>query len=130
MIEKRPLGITLIGCFYIFGVIVLMIILLSNTTQQYGIAVRFGLPNAPENLMRALVAVISLIMAYGYLRLKKWGFWLMLIYTIYFLGASVSLAQQYKQQLFYGNVIWSIVVLAYTLRNRKCFNGRVYPRRL
>jgi hypothetical protein len=121
MREKRPLGITLIGYFYIFGAIVLIIILIANTPQQYGIAVRFGLPNVPESVMRVLVTVISLILAFGYLKLKKWGFWLMMTYTIYFLGINLYLSQQYKEQLFYGNVIWSFVVLTYTLRHRKYF---------
>ncbi len=122
MVEKRPLGITLIGYFYILGAIALIITLFTNVTQQFGIAIRFGVPNVPENLMRVLVSIISLIMAYGYLKLEKWGYWFMLIYTTYFLGVSITLAQQYNQQPFYGNIIWSIIALIYTLSKRKYFN--------
>ena len=39
MIEKRPLGIALIGYFYVFGAVVLMIIFLTKATPQFGIAV-------------------------------------------------------------------------------------------
>ncbi|WP_264174380.1 hypothetical protein [Clostridium tagluense] len=39
--EKRPLGITFIGNFYIFVAIILIITLFTNTTERYGIAVRF-----------------------------------------------------------------------------------------
>lgn len=126
MVEKRPLGITLIGYFYIWGAVALIITLFTSGTEQFGIAVRFGVPNAPENIMRVLVSIISLIMAYGYLKLEKWGYWFMLIYTIYFLVVSITLAQQYNQQPFYGNIIWSIIVLIYTLSKRKYFNKKNY----
>lgn len=121
MDNKRPLIITLIGYFYIFGSIILIITLFTNANDEFGIAVRFGIPYVPENIMRVLIAIISLILAYGYLKLKKWGYWFMIIYTIYFLVVSVTLSQQYKSQPFYGNVIWSIIVLIYTLMKRKCF---------
>ncbi len=125
MDEKRPLGVTLVGYFYIFGSILLMITLFSNATEQYGISVRFGLPNVPENIMKVLVSISSLTMAYGYLKLRKWGYWFMLIYTMYFLVVSINLSQQYNQQLFYGNVIWSIIVLIYTLSKSRYFNKKI-----
>ena len=124
MSEKRPLGITLIGYFYIFGAIVLIITLFTNPIEEYGIAVIFGLPNVPEGIMRVLVSLFSLIMAYGYLKLEKWGYWVMITYTVYFLVVSIILSQQYNQQPFYGNVIWSIIVLIYTLMKRRYFNNK------
>ncbi|MBU3142713.1 hypothetical protein [Clostridium sp. CF012] len=127
MNEKRPLGITLIGDFYIFGAIVLIITLFTNTTEQYGIAVRFGLSNVPEVIMKIFVSIIFLIMTYGYLKLKKWGYWFMVFYSIYFLVVSITLSQQYNQRLFYGNVIWSITVLIYTLSKRKYFSKEKIP---
>ena len=124
MDEKRPFGITLIGYFYIFGAIVLIATLFTNTTQQFGVSLRFGVPNVQENIMRAFVVIISLIMAYGYLKLEKWGYWFMIIYTLYFLVVSILLSKQYKCQPFYGNVIWSAIVLLYTLGKRKYFVKR------
>lgn len=122
MSVKRPLGVSLIGYFYIIGSIVLIITLFTNTSEQYGIAVRFGLPDVPEGIMKILVSIISLIMAYGYLKLEKWGYWFMITYTFYFLVVSINLSQQYNQQPFYGNAIWSIIVLIYTLIKRQYFN--------
>jgi len=124
MDEKRPSGVTSIGYFYVFGAFILIITLFTNTTEPFGIAVRFGLPNVPENMMRTVVAILSLIIAYGYLRLEKWGYWLMITYSIYFLVVSIILSKQYTQQLFYGNVIWSIIVLMYTFKKRKYFNKK------
>jgi hypothetical protein len=125
MNKKRPLGITFIGYFYIFGAVILIITLFTNAADEFGISVRFGLPFIPENIMRAIISIISIILAFGYLRLKKWGYWFMLTYTIYFLIASITLSQQYKRQLFYGNVIWSITVLIYTLTKSKYFNKKI-----
>lgn len=125
MHNKRPLAITLIGYFYIFSSIILIITLFTNANDEFGIAVRFGLPNFPENIMRALIAIISLILAYGFLKLKRWGYWFMIIYTSYFLVVSINLSNQYNKQPFYGNVIWSVIVLAYTLMKRKCFKYEV-----
>ena len=111
---------------YFFGSILLMITLFTNATEQYGIAVRFGLPNVPENIMKVLVSIFSLIMAYGYLKLEKWGYWFMITYTMYFFVVNINLSQQYNQQLFYGNVIWSIIVLIYTLSKRRYFNNKKF----
>ncbi|MDI3310563.1 MAG: hypothetical protein QJR05_03950 [Thermoanaerobacterium sp.] len=122
--EKRLFGITLIGYFYIFGAIVLLVTLFTNSADEFGIAVRVGLPNIPENIVKILLVVISLVIAYGYLKLEKWGYWFMTTYSIYFLIVSLILSLQYKQQPFYGNVIWSIIVLMYTLRKRKYFDSK------
>lgn len=91
MVEKRPWGITLIGYFYIFGAIVLLITLFTNSTDEFGIAVRVGLSNTPENIVKILLAVISLVIAYGYLKLEKWGYWFMTTHSIYFLIVSFIL---------------------------------------
>jgi len=124
MDEKRPLGVAFIGYFYVFGAFVLIGTLLTNAEVELGIALRFGLPHIPENIMRVVVIIFSLVMAYGYINLKKWGYWMMIAYTIYFLVVSIYLSQQYKEQLFYGNVIWSVIVLIYTLNKREYF-GRI-----
>ncbi|KLU63742.1 hypothetical protein DEAC_c43450 [Desulfosporosinus acididurans] len=123
MEQKRPLGLILIGSFYIFGAFVLILTLFTNATEQFGIAVRFGLPNVPENIMKVFVSIISLVMAYGYLELKKWGYWFSIVFNIYFLIVSISLYLQYSQQYgqygrqpFLGNALWSIAVLIYTLK--------------
>ncbi|KOA18506.1 hypothetical protein CLHOM_34080 [Clostridium homopropionicum DSM 5847] len=121
MEEKRPLGITLIGGFYVFGALVLIITLFTNATDKFGIAFRFGLPNIPEDIMRIVVSIVFLVMAFGYLRFAKWAFWLMITYTVYFLAVSIILSQQYNEQIFYGNAIWSSIVLVYTLTKRKYF---------
>jgi hypothetical protein len=119
---KRPLGVSFISYFYIFGAIILLIT--SAKTEEIGIATRFGLSNVPEQLMRVLVALFSLVVIYGYMRLKKWGFWMMIGYSVVFGLISFTLALSHKQQPFIGNTVWSIIVLLYTCYVNKSFSKR------
>lgn len=120
---KRPLGVSLISYFYIFGAVVLLFtaIFYNENADSIGIAERFGMPNTPERLMRVIVSIFSLGMVYGYIRLKKWGFWLMVIYSVVFGLISTSLITNKPQQPFIGNLIWSIIVLTYTIYIKKVF---------
>jgi len=120
---KRPLGISFISWFYMFGACVLFITVVMNHTEadQFGIADRFGLPAVPEPLMRIIAAVITFIIIFGYYGLRRWGFWLMIAYSVGFGAVSIKLLLSYNQQPFIGNVIWSMVVFIYTLMVRKSF---------
>ena len=64
---KRPLGVSLISYFYIFGAIVLLFtaVFYNADANSIGIAERFGMPNVSERLMRVIVAIFSLVMVYG-----------------------------------------------------------------
>lgn len=119
MDNKRPKFITFIGCFYILGSVLLLLSL--GTEQIPGINVRFGMPHASETIVRVSVASLSLIMAYGYLKLKAWGYWLAVTCSALFLCISLNLVILYNNQPFMGNAIWSFIVLIYTLSKRKCF---------
>lgn len=120
---KRPLGVSLISYFYIFGAFILLFssFFYDANANQIDIAARFGLPNAPEQLIRVLVALSSLVIAYGYMRLRKWGFWVMIGYSVLFGVISLSLSLSLDQQPFIGNTIWSIIVLLYTIYVNKAF---------
>ncbi|WP_164670200.1 hypothetical protein [Virgibacillus doumboii] len=120
---KRPLGVSLISYFYIFGAIILLytVIFYDVNADPIGIADRFGVPSVPEQPMRILVAIFSMGMVYGYIRLKKWVFWLMITYSAFFGLVSLTLISNQHQQPFVGNLIWSIIVLAYTFYVRSSF---------
>jgi hypothetical protein len=120
---KRPIGISFIGYFYIFGAIVLFLTL--GIKQDININVRFGVPFLPEIAVRIFVAVFTILMAYGYLSLKKWGYWTMIIYSIIFSFISTNQANIYHSQPFIGNIIFSVIVLFYTVIMRHSFNNSV-----
>ena len=120
---KRPFGVSFISYFYIFGACVLLFtsIFYDSGVNPFSVAERFGLANAPEQLVRIVVAIISLIMAFGYLGLKKWGFWFMMIYSLLFGTLSLSLAISHNQQPFIGNAIFSVIIIIYTLYVKNAF---------
>jgi hypothetical protein len=120
---KRPLGISIIGYFYIFGSIVLLFtsIFYQAGADTIGMSERFGVSVIPERTMRVIVAFFSLLMAYGYMRLKKWGFWLLITYSVLFGLISFILLTNEPQQPFIGNFVFSIIVLIYTIYVKEAF---------
>ncbi|WP_262373521.1 hypothetical protein [Rossellomorea aquimaris] len=120
---KRPLGVSIIGYFYIFGSIVLLFtaIFYQAGADTISIAERFGVSVVPERIMRIVVAFFSLLMAYGYMRLKKWGFWLLISYSVLFGFISFILFTNEPQQPFIGNVVFSVIVLIYTNYVKEAF---------
>lgn len=120
---KRPLGVSLISYFYIFGAIVLLItaVFYNADADSIGITDRFGIQIVPERFMRLLLAIFSLGMAYGYMKLRKWGFWIMIAYSVLFGIISSLLLSNHLQQPFLGNMFFSIIVLFYTIYVRNAF---------
>ena len=82
MNEKNPIGIQFIGWFQIFSALVILFTL--NVQQTPPINVRFAIPFLPEIAVKICVGVFAIIVACGYLRRLKWGYWSMLIYSILF----------------------------------------------
>ena len=119
---ERPIGVSFISYFYIFGAIILIFtaIFFEPNADELGLAERFGL-DIPEQLFKILLAVFTVIMIYGYMRLKRWGFWMMIMYSIGFGFISYVLALSFNQQPFIGNTIWSGIVLFYSFSIRKSF---------
>jgi hypothetical protein len=120
---KRPIGVSIIGYFYIFGAAVLLFtaIFYQADADAISISERFGLSILPERIMRIVLAFFSLLMVYGYMRLKKWGFWLFISYSALFGLISSVIATNQPQQPFIGNVVFSIIVLMYTIYVKKAF---------
>jgi 4-hydroxybenzoate polyprenyltransferase len=120
---KRPIGVSIIGYFYIFGAVVLLFtaIFYQADADAISISERFGLSILPERMMRIVLAFFSLLMVYGYMRLKKWGFWLFISYSVLFGLISSVIATNQPQQPFIGNVVFSIIVLMYTIYVKEAF---------
>lgn len=116
---REKIGIKLIGYFYIFGAIVLLMSF--GVKQDIPINVRFGISEIPEVLVRVFLIAFSFIMAFGYIKLTKWGYWTMIIYSILFLIISLNGISNLNAQPFIGNAIFSIIVLIYTFVNRELF---------
>lgn len=116
---KNPIGIKFIGWFQILGALAILFTL--NVQQTPPINVRFALPFIPELLVKICVGVFAIIIAYGYLKQSKWGYWSMLIYSILFFCISVTQITKYSSQPFIGNAIYAAIVTIYTIYNSKYF---------
>ena len=123
MREKGPTIILLIGYLYVFKAIILIV---PKFMQRFGI---FPAPLSftiiSESMTRVLFAIILLTMAYGYLKLKIWGFWLMITYFV------TSLIIFYfqliiKHQITNENVIALVLFLIYTFQNRQYFGKKIH----
>ncbi len=122
---KRPIGITLISYIYIFGIATLIAttFFFDQIASNIEFVEKLGLPNFPEELFRVVIAIATLIIIYGYMNLKPWGFWLMILYCISFGAISYLIILSYNKQLFIGNFVWSSIVLVYSLAvHKKFFN--------
>lgn len=117
MNQKQPIGIKWISYFQFFGVIAVLMTI--NIEQTPALNVRFGVPFLPELLVKILIIVFGTLIAYGYLKQTKWGFFSMLGYSILFGGVSSFLGQS---QPFTGNAIYAFIVAVYTLVHFKDFN--------
>ena len=121
---NRPLGMLLIAAFYAFGAIMLLIGMVLNPVEvSRVIAERHGLPPSIGVIIVPVVAALALAIAYGLAIRAVWGFWLTIVYLIYFGSVSFILAGPASTQPYLGNLMWSVVVVIYLLIARKHFFG-------
>jgi hypothetical protein len=119
MVKRRSKIIAVIGYFYVFGAIILLISL--GTKQNIDFNIRFGIPAVPELAVRLTLAFFTLFMAYAYLKQTALGFWTMEIYSLAFVIISLCQFNKYNDQLFWGNALFSIFVLVVTAIKRNYF---------
>ena len=121
---RVPLGVVLIASFYVFGVLVLVLSLVTNPQEvSRQIAQRQGLPSSWGMIVLPLTAVLVLVLAYGLYSLSRWGFALTLLYLTYIGSVSFFLGGQQGTQPYLGNLLWSLLVVSYLLLMRKRFFG-------
>lgn len=122
--DERPWGIVLIGYLYLLSAVMVLLSVMMGTEWDIGMAMRFGVPGVPENIARIAVAVVSLIIVTGYLRLEKWGYWVMIGYSLVYLAISANLLITTEHtQPFLGNATWAAFTLAYTYAKRAHFSS-------
>ena len=119
---NRPLGIVVISIFYLFGAVVLFI---SMFTNYAGVAEQItlvhGLPISLKLIVLPSVAILAIGISYGLFFLSRWGYYLTIIYLIYFGAISLLLSMPFGKQTFMGNFMWSVLVVTYLLFKRRIF---------
>ena len=116
MRKKIPLGITLLGYISILSAIPLIVMIITNPTKKIETSFRFGVSIIPGNVQMLIFAITSLVIGYGYLKLKKWGYWAMIIYNICFLVVG-----KFTLSFFIVSMIVSGIVVFYTFTKRNYF---------
>ncbi len=127
--ERKPLGVLLIAGFYAFGAIVLLFSLFINPTAVGRvISERHGLLPGFDTVFVLIIAALGLVIAYGLYSLSRWGFFVTIAYLIYFGGVSIALgglnfalSSQEALQTYFGNLLWSLLVIIYLVIVRRRF---------
>lgn len=127
--KKRPIIITLIGDAHILSAFLLILSLLP-VLKLYGINVYslpdfFKVPIYIKNILILIEAILILFISYSFLKLRIWGYWLMISYNIFILFGWIITYQQYKQHFFPLNIIMIIIGLIYTVPTYKYFKKLV-----
>jgi hypothetical protein len=127
--RSAPLGLRLIALFYMFGAVMLLAGLAMDpgrvgemTAAAHGLSTIVGAGVVP------VIAALALVMAYGLYTGARWGFFLAVAYLLYLAvvslamgGLSLGRTGTPANPLFFGNFVWSVLVLVYLLVIRGYF---------
>ena len=128
-LKKIPIGVLFIASFYVLGAFMLVIGIFTNPNAvRETIAKAHGLlPNVDVAIV-LFVAALALVLAYGLIRLSRWGFILTVSYSIYIClvslivgGLDFTWTAQPEKQISFGNFLFSALVIIYLLIKRKNF---------
>ena len=119
MKRNTPVGINIIGWYQILSAVVILLTL--NIQQNPPFNIRFAVPFISEPLVKILVSIFAITIAYGYLRQTKWGYWSMLTYSILFCCISIFQESIYGGQPFVRNATFAFIVTIYTVLRSKYF---------
>ncbi|MFD3157349.1 hypothetical protein ACFIJ5_10880 [Haloimpatiens sp. FM7330] len=125
MNEKKPLIILFIGGINVL--IALISILLSIASSLFpGFLEHLGfsiipLPIFSHYIMQILLYIILLIASYGFLKLRKWGYWSMITYSTFFLIVYIIWGLQNKHLFLSTNFMLTFIELIFILPTKKYF---------
>lgn len=124
MNEKRPYIITFIGDISILSALLsIVVVLFPKFMAKFGFHM-IPIPIFSEGIISILLLMIFLIASCGFLRLKIWGYWLMLICSIFFLVVHAIWFLQNKQ-LYYMNFAFTVIELIFIIPTRHYFDKKI-----
>lgn len=117
MKQNRPKEMTLIGSLYVFEAVMVLLALVINGEEGLYTGIR-EIINVPTILLILILTVSKLIMAYGYLTMTKWGYWMMMFYSVGVIFINIYLMFQFGLSGYIWQTIFSLYVLKFTFENR------------
>lgn len=124
---KNPTLVTVIGDLNILSAffIIASFFPTPKFIEQFGFSF-IPIHSISEGIIRMLEVISLLIITYGFLRLKKWGYWLMITYYLFFLVVSIVSILSHNKQ-FASSFIPSLLALNITFRSKRYFIGEKQP---
>ena len=120
MKEKRPILVSYIVDLNFLNAFILMASMFPKFTKIFGIIT--PTPTFSNVTIRVLLIIILLTISYGLLRMKSWGYWLMIAYNMFFLIAAITFLLKLTGQAFYNpGYIIPILGLLLTFSARRYF---------
>ena len=127
--RSAPIGLRLIILFYMFGAVMLLVGLTMDPGRVGEMVARaHGVSSIVGASLLPVIVAWALVMAYGLYAGTRWGFVLAVGYLLFLAvvslamgGLRLSRTGTPAQPLFFGNFVWSALVLAYLLVIRGYF---------
>lgn len=127
MKSKNPMLVTVIGDLNILSAffIIASFFPAPRFIAQFGFSF-IPIHSISEGIIRILEVISLLVITYGFLRLKKWGYWLMVTYNLFFLIVSIVSILSYNKQ-FAPFFIPSLLALNITFPSKRYFIEEKIP---
>ena len=110
MKNRRPVLVSFIADLNIFSCLLLLVTFFPGFVKRLGILV--PTPDIFDAVRKVVMIIILSITTFGLLKLRKWGYWLMVAYHMIFLVISILLVLRIiRQEHFYQNLVPSIIGL-------------------
>lgn len=108
MKNKRPVLVSFIADLNILNCLLLLLTFFPDLAKRLGIIVpTLDIFSIVKNI---LMIILLSVTTYGLLKLRKWGYWLMVAYNMFFLIISILLVLRIiKLEHFYQNLVPSII---------------------
>lgn len=119
---KRPVLVSFIGDLNFLNVFLLIASFFPKPkfAEQYGFYFS-PTPNFLEGIIKILMVISLLIISYGFLKLKRWGYWLMIAYNLFFLVLSMIFLLKQNRQSYTPGYITSLLGLIITFPSKRYF---------
>jgi hypothetical protein len=127
---KRPMLVTVIGDLNLIYALFVIASLFSTPKfiEQLGFSF-IPVANLLDGTIRILTVIVLLIITYGFLTLKRWGYWTMIGFNLLFLVVSMITLLTHNRGLYImqgQGFIQSLLGLIITSRSERYFtNGKV-----
>ncbi|MCY6485445.1 hypothetical protein OW763_14015 [Clostridium aestuarii] len=131
MSKNRPFIITFIGDISFLSALLSILLSIASLLSP-GFLERHNFSTIPlpifsHHIMQILLYIILLIASYGFLKLKIWGYWLMITYNTFFLLVNIIWGLQNKQPFISTNVMMTFIELIFILPTKKYFYEENFP---